>query len=163
MSSHLSQTPSTAPISYLTSSPKNQVPEPACRAMAIFGTPLQFEAACMTFSRPLIHPLVTNHHLCASDPLAAPDVSTALYKSVLPGTLARYDSATRSYLAWCLVRGLQPWPTDAILIMGWLRRQVCTSMVKTLRYYISAVRKTQINLGHPWTLMGDPAIFSCMR
>ena len=117
----------------------------------------------VAFTRPVIHPLVSIHPLISADPTSALRVSEALYHGILEGTQARYDSATRRYLSFCLLRGLTPWPTDAILIVAWLHRLICSVKVSSMRHYISAVRKHQINLGMVWTLSGDESIHSCLR
>ncbi len=67
----------------------------------------------------VLTPVIAAHVLAIASPHAAASLSHAIVTSVDPGTLSNNASAKASYMKWCAVRRLQPWPCDEILLAAW--------------------------------------------
>ena len=97
---------------------------------------------------PRLPGVISQHALAQADPLLA-----ARLGSVLTGYLANkkgYESATRSYLDFCELRCLRPWPTDGVLLAAWLVRIATHVKWTSMKVYLAAVHYSQVLEGFEW-------------
>ena len=94
----------------------------------------------------------------ASHALATADPSLArMLGHVLVDYLANrkgYESAARSYIKFCSLRGLPPFPADGIKLAAWLVRIASHVKHTSMKVYLAAVHYQQVLEGMPWEVIG---------
>ena len=93
-----------------------------------------------------------------SDPALGSYLIQAATESNTEGTRHAYKSATKSYIHFCAVRNLAPWPVDSVKIAGWILRIMTTVSTSSLKVYLAAVQYDSISIGCGWPLAGDPLV-----
>ncbi len=112
----------------------------------------------------VLHPVVANHPLALASPHSAQALSDAVSTSIEPGTLASYASQVKSYVTWCGVRNLHPWPCDEVLLAGWLIHLGSSVAVNSLPGYASAVKFMHpLNCSTPWPCDGSVLVKQAFR
>ena len=98
-----------------------------------------------------------------TDPWLASLVTNGITNHVVKSVRSTYGSCTGRYLDFCSRRSLAPWPVDAITLCGWIHHLMGTISTSSLRMYLAAVKYSQFNYGHYWTLDGNEAIRRTIR
>lgn len=105
--------------------------------------------------------VIARHALASADPHMA-----ALLGHVLSDYLVDrkgYDSAAKSYVDFCTLRGLSPWPTDGVLLGAWLLR-ICTHVRYTsMKVYLAAVHYRQVLEGFRWEVQDYEYVRRALR
>ena len=103
---------------------------------------------------PLFAPMlgmVERHPLAMTDPALAAVVDFGFNHHVLPGVVGSYKTARKAYVEFCEVRGLRPWPTDAILLSGFVHVICLRIKVTSLKVYLAGIPTTSMNMAPgPW-------------
>ena len=107
--------------------------------------------------------MIAGHHLAVADPVLARQVSEVMKSYVGLRTEQGYVSAVRSFVHFCDVRGLRPWPVDPIVMAAWIIRIMSHIKPASLKVYCAALRYRQILEGFRWDLEGNPAIYRAKR
>jgi hypothetical protein len=108
---------------------------------------------------------VRGHPLAAADRHLALLISSSQVNHVAPSTVKSNVSHAADYVRFCKVRGLRPWPVDAVKLSGWILILSQRLAHVSVRKYVSALPFVQANLPGPmpWTLVGDETIRRVMR
>ena len=80
-----------------------------------------------------------------------------------PSTQRGYSSAVNSYLCFCSVRSIAPWPCDPIWVCAWITQTVMHVSVRSMKLYLAALRSAQIDQGYEWNLAGNVQVARAMR
>ena len=89
------------------------------------------------------------------DPIAAQVVKDYVKASILPATERSYQSGAGSYVTFCEVRGLPPWPAEGVVVSAWMIQTAASCAMSTVKSYLTHVRSMQRGLGYKWTLSDD--------
>jgi hypothetical protein len=109
-------------------------------------------------------PLVAAHALAAASPHSAAFLSRAIVSSVDSATLSGYRSSADSYVRWCKVRNLPPWPVDEVLLAAWCVHLGSSVSVASIAGYASAVKFVHpLMCSAPWTCDGSIIVRQAMR
>lgn len=92
------------------------------------------------------------------DPGLAALYQHALHNYLVPTTRRNYDYLARTYVEFCELRDLQPWPADEVKICAWMLRLMTRVKPSSLKVYLAAVRFVQLNLGHGWSITGSETV-----
>jgi hypothetical protein len=109
-------------------------------------------------------PVVAAHALAAASPHSAAFLSKAIVSSVDSSTLDGYRSSAGSYVRWCNVRRLPPWPVDEVLLAAWCVHLGSSVSVASIPGYASAVKFVHpLMCSAPWTCDGSIIVCQAMR
>jgi hypothetical protein len=109
------------------------------------------------------HRVLVGHALTRADPVLARVVDDALGSSTAAVTQACYASALKLYLSFCLVRELDPFPVDGMLLAAFCVWACMTISVASLKVYLASIRSAQIDEGHLWSMQGNPLVARAVR
>ena len=106
-----------------------------------------------------------------ADPEGGARLAEALMDHVLPKTRSSYETATRSYVAFCEVRSIPPWPVEIDTFCGWLMELVDPDTpasgnvkVTSLGMYLAGVKYTHgLRSRAPWPGEGSEQVRRVMR
>jgi hypothetical protein len=107
--------------------------------------------------------MIQAHPLAVADPCVAGVVSTALVEHVRPRTQGSYETAAAQYESFCDVRGLAPYPVDAVAFCGWLVVLATYIDMGSIRMYMSGVRYADGLHGYVWQLEGNEFVRRTLR
>lgn len=98
------------------------------------------------------------------DPFGAALVARSYHDHVTESTRSSYTTGAKSYLRYCEIYRLVPWPVPAHQYNGWLVYSMnLISVDSLLGVYAAGVRDTSDLLGQPWTLDGHPLVRKTIR
>ena len=106
---------------------------------------------------------IISHPISTIDPVLASVTADVMSSHLAPKTQRNYNSAVKSYLSFCSVRSLQPWPCDPIWVCAWITQTTMHVSVRSMKVYLAALRSAQIDHGHEWTLSGDVQVARALR
>jgi hypothetical protein len=106
---------------------------------------------------------IVGHPIFEVDPVLASNLSSALSSHVKPNTLSSYDSATASYLKFCKIRSVTPFPVDPVWIAAYIVHVTMHISVSSLKVYLAAIRSSQIDAGFEWSIGGNVTISRTIR
>ena len=106
---------------------------------------------------------IASHAISNIDPVLAAATVDFLGHHIVPPTQSTYDSATRQYLRFCSVRGISPWPPDAVWIVAWIVDTTMRVSVGSMKVYLAGVRSATINKGMEWELRGNALVARALR
>ena len=95
------------------------------------------------------------HPISIIDPVLANVVQRSISNHIMPHTQAGYNSATKNYLHFCSIRGVDPWPPDPVWVAAWVVRSTTCVSVRTMLVYLSALRSATEDQGIVWSLSGN--------
>jgi hypothetical protein len=109
--------------------------------------------------------LVSAHKLNIVDPYTAWLVSDSQINHVVPSTRSGYETGINSYLGYCSVRNLKPWPVTEVAMAGWMLITAQRIKHTSLRKYMSGLPYGQAiqPSAMPWTVTGSEVIRKAMR
>ena len=93
--------------------------------------------------------------LARADPTVAQVVKDYVKALILPATERSYQSGASSYVTFCEVRGLPPWPAEGVVVSAWMIQTAASCAMSTVKSYLTHVRSMQRGLGYKWTLSDD--------
>lgn len=101
--------------------------------------------------------------LAMADPAGARLIDTAWDEHCVADTRRRYTSIGASYVHFCELRDVEPWPACEIRVAAWLLR-ICTTVKWTsMVSYVAGLRDQQLSLGLEWKLKGSERVRRTMR
>lgn len=103
------------------------------------------------------------HPLAVADPVMSSLVQVAMVNHVVKNVRGTYSSATKSFLLFCSLRDLRPWPADGFMVAAWLRDLASSVAVASFKMYLAGIRYHQILCGFPWMLDGDEQVRRMLR
>ena len=106
---------------------------------------------------------LAQHPLLAVDPSLAHHVSAFVDSHIQPSTQAGYDSATRSWLHFCSLRKISPFPPDPVWVVAWIVQSLCYISVRSMKVYLAALRSACIDALGEWKLAGNLLVARAMR
>lgn len=107
--------------------------------------------------------VVAVHGMTEEDPVLAQAVSTALVESVALSTRRSYNTGAKSWMRFCMLRDLQPWPVDRMWFCGWMVEMASSIKVQSLKVYMAGVRYHQQLEGLSWGLTNDQIVVRVLR
>jgi hypothetical protein len=107
--------------------------------------------------------MLRGHPLVLASPTMAAALGEAMDNDIIYGTARSYDSVANNYVQFCEMRGLEPWPADAVLVSAWILRIVTRVKPSSLQVYLAGVRRIQLNLGHSWLLRKSEMVRRTLR
>lgn len=101
--------------------------------------------------------------LALADPAGARVVDKAWDEHCVHDTRRKYTSIGSSYVHFCELRDVDPWPACDIRVAAWMLR-ICTTVKWTsMGSYLAGLRDQQLSLGMAWELKGSERIRRSMR
>ena len=97
------------------------------------------------------------------DPASAAALTIAFTEHILPKTASSYQTGIDSYVFFCAVRDVQPWPVDVIWFCAWLLKLARAIKHTSLKMYMAGVRHASELEGLRWQLDGDTRVRSTLR
>ena len=107
--------------------------------------------------------VVAGHPIAALDPVGAWNLDRALVEHLVPSTRRGYASAVKSYVSYCMVRHLSPFPVDEVVLAAYIIHVTSSIQVSSLKVYLAAVHHEQVTRGLPWSLGGSELVRRAMR
>lgn len=107
--------------------------------------------------------VIAQHDMATDDPVLAEMVNTALVNSVVVTTQSSYRTAAGTWLKFCLLRGVEPWPVDRVWLCGWLVEKASSVKVQSLKVYMAGIRYYQQMEGFRWNLARDQMVARVLR
>ena len=93
------------------------------------------------------HGVLKGHSIATVDPILASVLNSALWEHVAPSTRRCYTSAIKSYVDFCAVRSVDPFPVDAVWLAAWCVWAAMAISVNSIKVYLAAIRSAHIDTG----------------
>jgi hypothetical protein len=106
---------------------------------------------------------IGRHPISLIDPVLAERLARDLTSHIAASTQRGYDSATKCYLRFCVVRKVSPFPCDSIWVAAWISNTTLFISVRSMKVYLAGVRSSQIDAGFSWHLGDDPMVARALR
>jgi hypothetical protein len=106
----------------------------------------------------MLSSLVAGHPIAVRNPRLARKLDFALSNHVASSTKRSYASGANSYMSFCTMEGVAPFPVDALWLCAWLIYAAMYVTVPSLLTYLAAVRYEHGSRGFPWVLSGNEQV-----